>query len=104
MMNINERAGAIRRAKRALKTLTAANPDTRPQQLDAARDRLNNCYRLTDPAQVWEAVNDIENLAAEVYGVPDGDEPAQRAVRTWVSPRGRPRPAKPRRPRRVPRN
>jgi hypothetical protein len=101
MMNINERAAATRRARRGLKTLRA-NPDTSPQQLGAASDRLNDCYRLADPDQVWEAVDDIENLAAAVYGVPDGDEPAQRAVSRWVSPRGRQRPAKPRRPRRVP--
>ena len=102
-MSIDERATAIKRAKRALKALTG-HPGTTRQQLGAARDRLNDCYRLTDADQVWEAVDDIEIIAAAVYGVPPGDEPAPRAVGRWVSPRGRPRPAKPRRPHRVPRS
>ncbi len=100
-MRIDERTTAIRRAKRALKALTE-HPDTTRQQFGAARDRFNDCYRLTDADQVWEAVGNIETIAAAVYGVPAGDESAPRAVGRWVSPRGRPRPAKPRRARRAP--
>lgn len=99
-MTVNERAAAIRRAKRALKALTE-HPDVTLQQLGVARDRLNDCYRLTDADRAWEAVDEIEGIAAAVYGVPAGDEPAPRAVRRWVTPRGRPRPARPRRPRRT---
>jgi hypothetical protein len=102
-MEIVERTKAIRRAKRALLALTR-HPGTSRQTLGTARDRLNDCYRLTDPDHVWAAVDDIENIAAAVLGVPDADEPAPRAVSRWVSPRGRSRPAKPRRPRRVPRS
>ena len=80
-MRIDERTTAIRRAKRALKALTE-HPDTTRQQLGAARDRLNDCYRLTDADRVWEAVGNIETIAAAVYGVPAGDEPAPRA---WVA-------------------
>jgi hypothetical protein len=100
-MTITERAKVIQRAKRALKALTE-HPDTSRQQLGTARDRLEDCYRLTEADQVWKAVDDIEIIAATVYGVPTGDEPAPRAVGRWVSPRGRPRPAKPRRARRAP--
>jgi hypothetical protein len=103
MMEIDERASAIKRAKRALKAL-ADHPDTSQRQLGAARDRLNDCFRLAAGDQVWAAVEDIEAIVAAVYGVPASDEPVPRAVGTWVSPRGHPRPAKPRRPRQVPRN
>ena len=44
----------------------------------------------------------IEASAADVYGVPEYEEAVPEAVRRWVSPRGHPRPAKPRRPRKVP--
>lgn len=96
------REGDPTRAKRALKTLKG-HPDTSREQLGEARDRLNDCYRLLDRDRVWAAVDDIENVAAPVLGVPDGDEPEPRTPGRWVSPRGRPRPAKPRRPRHVPR-
>lgn len=101
MMGIADRALAVRRAKRALKAL-AAHPNTSRRQLEAARDRINDCHRLPDPNAVWAAVADIEDAVAAVYGVPCDDEPAPRAVSKWVSPRGNPRPAKPRRPRRPP--
>jgi hypothetical protein len=50
---------------------------------------------------VWAAAQAIEASAAAVYGVPEYDEPVPQAVRRWVSPRGHPRPVKPRRPRKV---
>ena len=100
-ITITERAKAIHRVKRALKAL-AQHPDTSAEQLGTARDRLNDCYRLTDVEEVYAAVVEIESLAAAVHGVPDGDEPAPRPVARWVSPRGHPRPAKPRRARRAP--
>ena len=101
-MKIEDRAKAIRRAKRALKAL-ADHPDTSRLQLGAPRDRLNDCFRLTESADVWAAVEDIEAIASAVHGVPEHDEPAPPAVGHWVSPRGRPRPARPRRPRQAPR-
>jgi hypothetical protein len=102
-ITITERAKAIQRAKRALKALTQ-HPDTSQQQLGIARDRLIACYRLTDAKEVCASVGEIERLAASVHGVPDGDEPSPGAVSKWVSPRGRPRPARPRRARRAPPN
>jgi hypothetical protein len=100
-MTIGQRANAIKRAKRALKAL-ADHPDTSQRQLGAARDRLNDCFQMADADQVWAAVEDIEAIVAAAYGVPKSDEPVPRAVDRWVSPRGHPRPAKPRRPRQVP--
>ena len=100
-MKIDDRAKAIKRAKRALKAITD-HPDTSQQQLGAARDWLNDCFRLTESAEVWEAVEDIEAIASAVYGVPEHDELSPRAVGRWVSPRGCPGPAKPRRARRTP--
>lgn len=102
MMKVTERAAAIRRAKRALKTL-AEHPETSQQQLGAARDRLNECFRLGDADAVWAAVSDTEAEAAAIYGVPQGDEPIPRGTMRWVSPRGCGGPAKPRRPRHLPR-
>lgn len=102
-ITITERAKAIQRAKRALKAVVQ-HPDTTQQQLGIARDRLNDCYRPTDAEEVCAAVGEIESLAAVLHGVPEGDEPTPRAVSRWITPRGRPRPAKPRRPRRVPRS
>ncbi|SMX87281.1 hypothetical protein BSP109_02197 [Brevibacterium sp. Mu109] len=101
-MNVDERAAAIRRAKRALKAL-ADHPDTDQHDLGEARDRLNECFRLGDPDKVWSAVEAIEDRAAAVYGVPLDDEPSPRAVGRWISPRDGTRPAKPRRARHVPR-
>lgn len=83
-MNIDERAKAVRRAKRALKTL-GEHPGTSLEQLGTARERLNDCYRFTDPDDVWVAVDAIENIAAAVLGVPDRDEPATQALSKWVS-------------------
>jgi len=99
-MPVKERADAIGRAKRALKAL-AEHPRATRKQLGAARDRLNDCYRLSDAAAVWAAAQAIEASAAELYGVPE-DEPVSQAVRHWVTPRGGSGPAKPRRPRQVP--
>ena len=96
-----ERAHAIRRARRALKAL-ADHPGASRKQLGKARERLNDCYRLSDPDAVWAAAQAIEASAADVYGVPEYEEAVPEAVRRWVSPRGHPRPAKPRRPRKVP--
>jgi hypothetical protein len=101
MMTIDERANAIKRAKRAL-TALADHPDTSPRQFGAARDRLNDSFRLAAVDQVWAAVEDIEGIVAAVYGVPAPDEPVPRAVGRWVSPRGHPRPANPDVPARCP--
>lgn len=101
-MNREERSAAIKRAKRALKALTD-HPDVNQRDRDAARDRLNECIRLGDLTRLWTAVEEIEDCAAVVYGVPGDDEPSPRAVGRWVSPRDGKGPAKPRRPRHVPR-
>lgn len=103
MMNVDERAAAIKRAKRALKAL-ADHPDSSQRHLGTARDRLNDCYRLSDSESVWAAVRDTEAAAASVYGVPQGDEPVPRGATQWVSPRGGGGPAKPRRSRQIPRS
>ncbi|QLQ09891.1 MAG: hypothetical protein HZY75_05270 [Nocardioidaceae bacterium] len=100
-MTVRERARAIRRAQRVLRIL-ATHPDANPCQLGAARDRLNDCYRLADPAAVWEAVAAIESTAAMVGGMPQSDEAVPPAVVRWISPRGSSSPVKPRRSRRVP--
>lgn len=101
MMPINERAEAVSRAKRALKAL-ADHPRATRKQLGTARQQLNDCYRLPESDAVWAAAQAIEASAAAVYGVPAYDEPVPQAVRRWVSPRGHPRPVKPRRARKVP--
>lgn len=100
MMKVDERAAAIKRAKRALKAL-ADHPDSNQRQLGTARDRLNDCYRLSNPEAVWAAVHDTEATAAAVYGAPQSDEPIPRGATRWVSPRGGGGPAKPRRSRHV---
>jgi len=97
---LKERADAIGRAKRALKAL-AEHPGATRNQLGTARKQLNDCYRLSDLGAVWAAAQAIEAGAATVYGVPN-DEPMPKAVRHWITPRDRSRPAKPRRPRRAP--
>lgn len=102
MMPTKERADAIGRAQRALKSL-ADHPRSTRKQLGTARERLNDCYQLSDPGAVWEAAKTIEAIAAAVYGVPDG-EPAPKQVRHWITPPGGMRPARLRRPRQVPRN
>ena len=48
VMPAKERAHAIRRARRALKAL-ADHPGASRKQLGKARERLNDCYRLSDP-------------------------------------------------------
>jgi hypothetical protein len=101
-MSVKERADAIVRAKRALKAL-AEHPRATRKQLGVAKEQLNDCYRLSEPGAVWAAAQAIEASAAAVYGVPN-DEPMPKAVRHWITPRGGSRPAKPRRPRRVPGN
>ena len=103
LMTVKERADAIGRANRALKALTE-HPRVTRKQLGTARERLNDCYRLADPGEVWAAAEEIEACAAVVYGVPEG-EPAPTAVRHWVTPRGGSKQqARPRRPRQVPGN
>jgi hypothetical protein len=100
VMPVKERADAIGRAERAVKAL-AEHPRATRKQLGTARERLNDCYRLSDPDAVWAAAQAIEASAAAVYGVPECEEPAPKPVRRWVSPRGHPRPAKARRPRKM---
>ena len=100
VMPAKERAHAIRRARRALKAL-ADHPGASRKQLGKARERLNDCYRLSDPDAVWAAAQAIEAIAATVYGVPD-DGPTPTTQSQWITPRGGLRPPRPRRPRHVP--
>lgn len=103
MMSVEDRAVAIKRAQRALKAV-ADHPDSTQRQLGACREGLNACFRLADPAAVWQAVRSVEAVATAVYGVPREDELRPRGATHWVAPRGLGGPARPRRPRRVPRS
>lgn len=73
MIATQERAAAISRARRAVKLLIEHDAPTQ-RELGAARDRLNECYNLPEPTQVWDAVDRLEDTAAETYGVPDVDQ------------------------------
>ena len=70
MIATKERAAAVSRARRAVKLLIEHDAPTQ-QDLGAARDRLNECYNLPEPAQVWDAVDRLEDTAAQTYGVPN---------------------------------
>jgi hypothetical protein len=73
MIATKERAAAVSRARRAVKLLIEHDAPT-PQDLGAARDRLNECYNLPEPTQVWDDVDRLEDTAAKTYGVPDVDQ------------------------------
>lgn len=73
MIATKERAEAILRARRAVKLLIEHTAPTQ-RDLGAARDRLNECYNLPEHTQVWEAVDRLEDTAAQTYGVPDVDQ------------------------------
>jgi hypothetical protein len=73
MIATKERAAALARARRAIKLLIEHDAPTQ-QDLGAARDRLNECYNLPEPTQVWDAVDRLEDTAAQTYGVPDVDQ------------------------------
>ena len=65
VMPAKERAHAIRRARRALKAL-ADHPGASRKQLGKARERLNDCYRLSDPDAVWAAAQAIETAGVKL--------------------------------------
>jgi len=73
MIATKERAAAVSRARRAIKLLIEHDAPTQ-QDLGAARDRLNECYNLPEPTQVWDAVDRLEDTAAQTYGVPDVEQ------------------------------
>lgn len=60
MMPIRDRAAAIGRAQQALRAL-GDRPGATREQLGQARERLNDCYRLNTSAEVWAAVNSLED-------------------------------------------
>jgi len=91
MIATKERAAAISRARRAVKLLIEHDAPTQ-QDLGAARDRLNECYNLPEPTQIWDAVHQIEDSAAKTYGVPDVDQ-ARVAETAVATPNSGSRPA-----------
>jgi hypothetical protein len=86
VMPVKDRAEAIGRANRALKAL-AEHPRVTRKQLGAARERLNDCYRLGDGPNVWQAVAAIEDSAARVHAVPRLDEQPTTAATMATGPR-----------------
>jgi len=58
MMQMNERAEAIRRAQRALKAL-GEHPRSSKKELGHAREHLNACYSAGDGDRdrVWDSVS-----------------------------------------------
>lgn len=75
MMSIAERTTAIGRAQRALQAL-GERPQATRSQLGTARERLNDCYRLSDPTGVWAAVTSIERAVQIGCGQRRADPPA----------------------------
>jgi len=73
MIATKERAAAISRARRAVKLLIEHDAPTQ-QDLGTARDRLNECYNRPEPTQVWNAVDRLEDTAAQTYGVLDVEQ------------------------------
>jgi len=41
------------------------------RDLEVARDWFDECRNLADIERAWEAVNQLEAVAAKTYGVPD---------------------------------
>ena len=77
MIASKERAAAISRARRAIKLLIEHDAPTQ-QDLGAARDRLNECYNLPEPTQVWDAVDRLEDTAARPTASPTSIRPASK--------------------------
>lgn len=85
MMTSKDRADAINRAGRAFKAL-ADHPESTRRQLGAARERVNDCYRLPEAEQVLNAVTAVENAAARLHGVPQLDEATSSAASAPIRP------------------
>lgn len=66
-ISTHDRAEAIVRAKKALAHLEQ-HPDTRQEQLGAARDQLNIAHNFNDRHAVLDAVYAIESIVLTVYG------------------------------------